>query len=119
MKRYRFLMESILPESLLHNKALLGLVALMHPIDIVTVLVKDFDLAPKAAAQAAGALISQASAGMQKEDPTDSIVGVEPIDIKISQFPPAPRKKNDDWPYDGATVNMMNAPSKRKRGLTN
>jgi hypothetical protein len=103
MRRYRFFLEGPLPESLMQDKVVLGLVAKMQAADIVAVLIKDIGLTPTAAAQAAGALISQADAGMPKTE-TSSIM---PVDISATEFPNQPQPENDDWPYDGQTIAVM------------
>jgi hypothetical protein len=137
MKRYRFIVESVLPERLVRDPVVLELVSKMEPDDIVAALSK-LGLQPSDAAQAAGALMRHANDAMampyhtskdDKADPDNDLkklatkpamqpgkgkletFGMGAADAPISTFLfPDEEEEPEDWPYDSATTGIMNAP---------
>ena len=103
-------------ERLVSKQEIVELVKVMKPIEIMKVLAQDHALCASDAAQLAFGLLSSVG-DVQKEDYTSIPIG--PPEINGNQFPPPPRARPAEFPYDAMTVAGMDPKNKaHKRSLT-
>jgi len=128
------------------NKKAMGLVSMMSPIELMKGLVKDLDILPKDAARMVMDLkkyseaLSNPSIETNKEYPVPAAMRNQPEDNQEENaalgrpqgkssfhgptgfprhhFPPDPREKPGDFPYDDVFTNYMNSPKRKKPLMT-
>lgn len=101
------------------KQKLLGLIKVMKPLDMVTLIMKKLDLQPQAASRMVVNLLKKVHTNKSLKELDFVSFIPKPID-KGRGFPPPPIKRPTEWPYDAGTVAIMDPHAKgRKKGLTN
>lgn len=96
-------------EQLVTSSSVMELVKVMQPLDMVAVLVRDFDLCPHDASKATLNLIKHSHDVHYESDLTPG------ADMKRWHFPPDPRQEPSEWPFDDMTKAVMDPKNKGKK----
>lgn len=125
-------------DKLIANQKVVELVKMMQPVDIVAVISTDLGLQSQSASSVVSNLLRRiegvASPAIEtnKQYPVPSVIrrdnnvdedfvnnlGQTAPEMNPDEFPPEPRKKPGEWPYDAMTTAAMSPKNKgRRRGM--